>query len=333
MIEHGITADNLLRTLPAVLRDGKEMQALATAIVDTLSARVTEIDALKIYTRIDELPEDLLDILAYDFKVDWYGYDYGITAKRAQIKNSINIHRRLGTAGAVEKALGDIYPGTEVQEWFDYGGAPYCFRVLLDVTNQRVTISHAEIVRAIDIFKSLRSHLQDNGVIYRSRTQIAVGVTCGYVMYGVRLCGTYPVRATQGVIHDENIVMVTDADGTAYAVPVSGEIKTGTYPAVATQGGIVNADIVMVTDADGVAFTMPVSGTYPARAVQGIITMDDISVATDADNAIYTVPRSGEGPEIATQGGAESGRIGIGADGVGVAYSVRFCGTSPGIIN
>ena len=222
MNNYGITRDNLLRTLPDVLKNDKKMYALATVIADLLSGQVDEIRKLKIYSQIDNLPEPLLDILAYDFKVDWYGYDYDIDVKRAQLKDSFNVHRHLGTRGAVERALSDIYPGTEVEEWFDYGGDPYHFRVLMDVTDQRVSISQDEIIRAIEMFKSRRSHLQDNNLIYRSRVRIVIGVTTGYVVYGARLCGTYPVRATQGGISASDINLDASGYGTAYSARFCG---------------------------------------------------------------------------------------------------------------
>ncbi len=222
MTNHGITPDNLMRSLPSVLRNDKNMRSLAQAIADALSARKEEISKLKIYSEVDNLDGELLDILAHDFKVDWYGYDYGIEAKRALIKDSFRVHRKLGTRGAVEMALGDIYPGSEIEEWFEYGGDPYFFRVLLDVTNQRVSISHDEILRAIEMFKSLRSHLQDNTVIYRSRVQIVIGITSGYVAYGARLCGTYPARATQGDIEFSGIGIGTDGGGVAYSARLCG---------------------------------------------------------------------------------------------------------------
>jgi len=222
MTNYGITTENMLRTLPDVLKNDEKMLALATVVAEALSARTEEIDNLRIYTQIDDLPEALLDILAYDFKVDWYGYNYGIEAKRALIKDSFNVHRHLGTSGTVEKALSDIYPGSEVEEWFDYGGDPYYFRVLLDVTDQRVAISHDEIIRAIKMFKSRRSHLQDNAVIYRSRVNIVIGVSTGYVIYGARLCGTYPVRATQGSIESSSVDIGTDGGGVAYSTRICG---------------------------------------------------------------------------------------------------------------
>lgn len=227
MTNHGITSDNLMRTLPDVLRKDKKMSALAQVVADALSARKEEIDRLRIYTQIDNLPEDLLDILAHDFKVDWYGYDYGIEAKRALIKDSFQVHRKLGTRGAVEKALSDIYPGSEIEEWFDYGGLPFFFRIVLDVTRQRVSITHDEVIRAVDMNKPIRAHLQDNALIYRSRVYIEIGVTTGYVIYGVRLCGTYPVRATQGGIEKSDLDVGTSGAGVAYSTKLCGTALSG----------------------------------------------------------------------------------------------------------
>jgi len=259
MINHGITSDNLMRTLPSVLQNDENMRALAQVIADTLSQRKTEIDKLRIYTQIDNLPEPLLDILAYDFKVDWYGYNFSLAVKRAQIKDTFRVHRKLGTRGATEKALNDIYPGTEVEEWFEYGDAPYFFRVLLDVTNQQVSITHDEIIRTIDMFKPIRSHLQS--VIYRSRVRIGIGISTGYLFYNSRLCGTYPVVATQGGINVDSIVLNTAADSAVYTVPNSGDIKAGSYPATATQGDIVSGGFSIDASGGGTAYTAKPCGT------------------------------------------------------------------------
>ena len=73
---HALTAENLLRALPEVLRNDESMAALAASVAQVLARRPEEIQRLAIYPRIDELPEELLDILAYDFKVDWWDADY-----------------------------------------------------------------------------------------------------------------------------------------------------------------------------------------------------------------------------------------------------------------
>lgn len=157
-----ITPENLLRTLPEVLREDETMLALATTIASALGKRREETDAIRIYTRIDQLPEELLDILAYDFKVDWWDGNYTLQEKRNTLKSSWEVHRTLGTKAAVEKALSAIYANTLVQEWFQYGGEPYHFKLLIDVTYQNVDPEkHRIVLDRVKFYKNLRSVLDD----------------------------------------------------------------------------------------------------------------------------------------------------------------------------
>ena len=111
-------------SLPPALKNDPDMMALAQTISAQLQTTAAEVRKNIIYARIDELDEATLDVLAYDLHVDWYDYSYPIEVKRRTIRDSIQVHRRLGTKYAVEKALGAVYPGTKVEEWFEYGGDP-----------------------------------------------------------------------------------------------------------------------------------------------------------------------------------------------------------------
>lgn len=129
--EYGLTRGNLLSTLPVVLQQDPSVLALAESIAGLLVMRPEEIDRLRIYPAIDALSENLLDILAYDFKVDWWDPEYSLDEKRRTLKTSWKVHKTLGTKAAVELALSAVYPGTEVEEWFEYGGEPHHFRVFI----------------------------------------------------------------------------------------------------------------------------------------------------------------------------------------------------------
>lgn len=182
---YGLTADNLLASLPQVLRDDPGMCALAAATAEALSARPAEIDKLRIYPRIDELPEELLDILAYDFKVDWWDGDYSLEEKRKTLKDSWRVHRMLGTKAAVEAAISAIYPQTKVQEWFEYGGKPYYFKLQIDATDQDISSArHRRVLERVNFYKNLRSHL--DGIRYIIHPE---GVATAFT--GASLCGNY----------------------------------------------------------------------------------------------------------------------------------------------
>ena len=96
-------------SLPPALKNDPDMMALAQTISAQLQTTAAEVRKNIIYARIDELDEATLDVLAYDLHVDWYDYSYPIEVKRRTIRDSIQVHRRLGTKYAVEKALGAVY--------------------------------------------------------------------------------------------------------------------------------------------------------------------------------------------------------------------------------
>lgn len=97
MSNHGLTADNMMQQFPIALQKDPKTVALGQAIAKVMESRQDEIDSLRIYTRIDELPEWLLDILARDFAVDWYDRSYTLEEKRKTIKDSFYVHRHRGT--------------------------------------------------------------------------------------------------------------------------------------------------------------------------------------------------------------------------------------------
>ena len=173
------------RSLPTTLKDDPEINALGRAIAEQLQITARQIRQNIIYARIDELDEQTLDILAYDLHVDWYDHSYPIEVKRQTIKDSVKIHRRLGTKYAVETALGAVFPGTRVEEWFEYNGDPYTFRVIINATENGVTAAQqAAVLERVIFYKNLRSHLE--AVRFKVEKKTAVNVV-GYHSVGTRL--------------------------------------------------------------------------------------------------------------------------------------------------
>ena len=164
-VAHGITRENLLRTVPPALVYDKSMMALAAADAEALAARLAEIDRARVIPNIDGLDEAVLDILARDFKVDWYDPNYSLEEKRRTVKSSWRVHKTLGTKAAVETAIRAIYPLTEVEEWWEYGGEPYHFRLNIDITSDSGDRARQKrVLERLDFYKSLRSH--NDGVRY-----------------------------------------------------------------------------------------------------------------------------------------------------------------------
>lgn len=209
-----VTSTSLMSVFPHSLARDPDKEALAKSASQELQSLIEDNDRLAIYTAINKLPEDLCDVLADDFKVDWYLANGTLETKRAQIASCFDVHRHLGTKAALVYALSDICPGTDIQEWFEYGGEPYYFRIILDVTNQRLPISHDIVTGIVKVVKSLRSVLESDSIIYRCHNKVLLGLTCGYAPFSARLCGTYPSAAVQGEI-DNTSLNIGSGEGSA----------------------------------------------------------------------------------------------------------------------
>lgn len=192
MNDNELHSADYTRSLPPPLKNDPTMTALARVIAEQLQGTVRQIGKNIIYARIDELDEQTLDVLAYDLHVDWYDYSYPIEVKRKTIRDSVRVHRRLGTKYAVETALGAVFPGTRVQEWFEYGGEPYMFKVIIGATESGVSADRqAAVLERVRFYKNLRSHLE--AISYQIEKKAAV-FTAAVHSVGVRL-EVYPYLA------------------------------------------------------------------------------------------------------------------------------------------
>ena len=245
----GITQESMLSVLPGVLARDKGMYDLAKLIGWILGDNAVNVGSPAIFQNIDELDESLLDILAKDCKVDWYDYDGSIESKRRQIKTNWHVRERLGTVAAVETALQSVWPNTIVEEWYEWGGDPGYFRVLLSLDTQG-TVPFNKAVRMIDIFKPVRAHI-DGYPILRIRCGIVIKTDKWNTKYHVPSAGTIPRVSTHGDKSYEDIVIESESGSPKYHVPVTGMVTAGTHPDYSTHGD--RADGGMEVEASSVS--------------------------------------------------------------------------------
>lgn len=149
----------LNQTAPPALDYDPRMKALTAAIAEALGENAELIQNVGIFYRIDELEERMLDILATDLHADWYDYDGDIEEKRRLIRNDILIHRRMGTVGELKTVIASLHGEATIEEWFQYGGEPYFFRVNFDLAEGESTASE-KILEAIKTYKPVRARLE-----------------------------------------------------------------------------------------------------------------------------------------------------------------------------
>ena len=170
-----LTDARLTDALPKTLAEQPWVQALAEASRKMRRRVMAYADRTRLYCDIDEASEEALDALAVELQTPLYKNDYPLTVKRQIVKNSMLYYIRSGTRGAVEELLADIYQGAEVEEWFEYGGDPYKFRVVIGATEAGITADRqAAVLDRVRFYKNLRSHLEAISYQIEKRTAVKV---------------------------------------------------------------------------------------------------------------------------------------------------------------
>lgn len=176
MSEYSLSIENMMRVFPAALAEDKRWLALGRAAAEQLVRLKAEgLKAVSIYPAIEELGGDLLDILAHDYKIDWWDADYSVEEKRRTLANSWALRRILGSPEAVERAVSAIYPRARASSWEEYGGEPYHFRILIDASYEQADPDkHARVLSRVRYYKPARAHF--DGVEYG--VDIGSGAAC-----------------------------------------------------------------------------------------------------------------------------------------------------------
>ena len=208
------SVDAFMANLPDVILQDEHLKQLAEVAARVMFNRLPDTRKAAIYCRIDELDEGILDILAEDLKIDWYDYDATLEIKRRTVKDSWYVHRRMGTVAAVEKALSDVWPDSQVEEWFQYGGDPFHFRVILDATEDDNPIYIDTALDKVRLFKPARAAIDNAEPIIKINCGIVVNTAQGQHKYHVIYAGMLPTRATHGN-HDRGGLLVESGARTA----------------------------------------------------------------------------------------------------------------------
>ncbi len=116
-------------------------------------------DILLIYPHIDSLSSELVDYLASQLHVDFYDETLSLEQRRQLVKNSIRWHMKKGTPSVITELLKTVYDNATVEEWYQYGGQPYHFRVTILSEKSPDAEKIAYLTNAIEQTKNVRSWL------------------------------------------------------------------------------------------------------------------------------------------------------------------------------
>lgn len=317
--------------LPQSLQRDPKMVAFAKAATEQMLEVSGLSDDVLIYSRIDDLPEDIVDVLAYDFHVDWYDYSYPLAAKRDLLKTSVRVHKKMGTKYAIEKALSALYPESEVEEWFEYEGEPGHFQIVCDVTNSRIVASLADIIRAVKLYKRLSAHL--DGVAFQAHIHCEIQTHAEYFRYHTPLtgrlkAGTHPQRDRRGVNYGNDIVVGTEAAGFIFRSPAAGTIP---YRNMVFHSQTAQIDAETALNVFGYRNTAAGqinAGESPQRSHRGQNTAAAVEAQDAAAAYHFTSTAAGTVPERSTVQRTEGGAVENTIAATAFSYSVKQCGST-----
>jgi phage tail P2-like protein len=146
--------------LPVNLQGDKNIEAICSAI-DKVFSLENDLSKLLVYL-IDQVEESVLPFLAWQFHVEGYDQAQTIQEKRNLIKHAIELHRYKGTPYAIKKAFQALGLDASLQEWFDYNGDPYKFKVLVKSVIQDEA-TYRRFTELINEYKNVRSWLDAIG--------------------------------------------------------------------------------------------------------------------------------------------------------------------------
>lgn len=148
--------------LPVVLRKDVYVQAAGYALRETIRMLLEKIDRTSGYAALDIMPDEIIDLLAEEFRAQYYDASLSQQDKREAVKKALLWHCKAGTVSAVRELTNLIWKSgsAKVQEWFEYGADPYLFRILLgtDMSIEEVLID--AFLDSIWKVKNTRSHLE-----------------------------------------------------------------------------------------------------------------------------------------------------------------------------
>ena len=329
---HGLTARHFMEQFPFVLKDGGAVEALGETIAAALERRYRETIEACLYPRIDELSESVLDLLADELQTPFYNLSFSVEAKRQLIKETLLYYKMIGTVGACNRMLRAVFPGSYLEEWWDYDGDPVCFRLIVELSRSKGHADAQEIRDAIYKTKREAAHLEM--IIFQWNVGITIRTSeKGYLyrapMTGTLDCGTWPHRSTEGRLIGSALETETAAAGYLYQTGMTGQTITGTRPRRDTEFAFQDEVLITSAAAEPFRYEVPPTGTVPERSEAGGIMSGNLEARTAAEPFRYEATPTGTVPRRDTEGGIPQVNLTATGTAEGFLYEAALTGTAP----
>ena len=348
---------SLLDIMPQSLLSDPFVVAMARSIDPELQGISAEIIKCILLPRIDELPGEVVDVLAWQFHADFYRPNLPIAIKRQILKNSLKWQRTKGTPAVVEDLLITIFEDrVRLVEWFDYNASPYFFKVVADnspsftevanffkliatVKNSRSWLDKVHVINdgLFLIPKNKRIYFEhETGAVYSGQWVFAksTGLVCFKVIEAgaVSLAGTYTfpyIGVSTGIVFRPVVYVETLPTTGSWPYPRA-NIKCGISPEIQTIGQAKSTWVKASAEKYAGTYTFPHIGVST-----GLVFRPVVAIVTLPITGSWLYPRAnikcGISPEIQTIGQAKSTWARVSAEKYAGTYTFPHIGVSTGV--
>lgn len=166
---------NITDILPEAFTSDPQNIALGYALQRAMKRLLGYSRTTSVYSSMDAADDDVLDMLAAELDTQYYDVELDVEAKRKLVKNTLIWYGKAGTPAAVEELITSVFGEGKVEEWFDYGGEPYHFRVYTNATFTEDMIPKFD--NMLEKVKNTRSKLETvvGEKILKQNTPVLIG--------------------------------------------------------------------------------------------------------------------------------------------------------------
>ena len=145
---------------PEYLKKYKNLTAFSKNIEKTFKTYiVSKIQNLALFYNLEIQEDKVLDEIAWFFNIDKYRTDLDREIKIKLIKSAYWVHSKKGTKTAVISQLKNLNYEIKIEEWFEYGGRPFTFR-LITGNESKDKNWLKNVLSLIEEYKNVRSILE-----------------------------------------------------------------------------------------------------------------------------------------------------------------------------
>lgn len=157
--------------IPQNMKDDKSIKGFAKAFDYILSLYREKVKLVTLFENLSMLTHSQLDKTAEAIDIPWYDTSFDKEVKIKILERYMNMYYLSGTSEAIRETLSNIFGNTKVVPWYEYGGQPFHFKVIVaqttDENRVRVTVRTLDRITPVRaVFDNVEKYSEADVPVY-----------------------------------------------------------------------------------------------------------------------------------------------------------------------